>query len=438
MLIIILFVLFVFTVPLVLLIINSTSTNENAINNVEYQADIVTIGELVTENTTCTAPFGASCVPNFVATINSQGQTQDTFLVTGNNDVLVNDNQISLASALVVDSLTTSNTMTFGTDTSCINPLHQNCFDLSSATCPVGSPLLASCLNQQELTFDSLNIVNLTLVNNSESTFMDFSTVQAADVFVHSTTTTGSIICNNGMSGISSECLDLGGVTCSTPLDASCIPNDLPFTGVTVSDTLTLNGQVNCNDGTIDQNCFDVSGLKILRSPSTVISNNARILDFTGSAATITTDTMLNRINIEYQFNDVNQFRIFQLNRLFPAGSPPSGPNTYINWSQGTPQFFESLDGNVWDGTTRMLADDWIANYDRNYYITAQITVQGAARIEIIKNGVDSISVAVTDRASTLDLNTYALLRGGEYVEVKLVYGTVDPNYACQFFGYVR
>lgn len=197
-------------------------------------------------------------------------QSPNIDFVAGDNIVVTTDagsNSILLATTKDILNITmlaiTQDTL-LGNYTTCDSPLLPSCLDISGQMCM--SPLDSSCW-PTNATFDTLYVNNLILGN-------DTLAVQTCDIglsiSVDTLTTTnillnGTFSCTNVNAGIGLECLNLASYSCpmGMPLGDSCIPANLSFFDLSVTNQLNAN-LVTCTN-TIDSNCVpplagDVTG----------------------------------------------------------------------------------------------------------------------------------------------------------------------------------
>lgn len=147
---------------------------------------------------------------------------------------------VALTQAVVVNSIAISESTQLGTNTSCVQPIDRECYDLSSQSC---STALLSCV-PQNLTLDTLHVQhNLFITNTSFANSAAFVANSSLDVAFVSVgvelIVLNSFNCSSS-SSVDHSCLHLGGAQCGSPLQSSCVPNSLPFYNVQVNNTLNL------------------------------------------------------------------------------------------------------------------------------------------------------------------------------------------------------
>lgn len=150
---------------------------------------------------------------------------------------------ISTTTSLVnITMLAVQGDTMLGMHTTCSAPMLPSCLDISNQTCTV--PLDASCMPSVAM-FDVLHVNSLVLPNN-QSLVAPCSLAESVDVgtlVVNDLVLTGSFTCPLPSTGISQNCLDLGGYSCplGQPLADSCIPASLNFTDLAVTHMLSVN-----------------------------------------------------------------------------------------------------------------------------------------------------------------------------------------------------
>lgn len=145
------------------------------------------------------------------------------------------------------------------------------CIDISGETCPggaIGAGCIPSSLMLDTLTVGSIVAENITFMNISITEHIVETTtseLMMVDVLMANQTTLketvdlqGIFTCSMGGS-IDNDCFAIDGETCTTPVDASCLPSTLE--GVNFTGSSVLSGSLMCSGGGgISQTCYDISG----------------------------------------------------------------------------------------------------------------------------------------------------------------------------------
>jgi hypothetical protein len=264
---------------------NETITDTLTINNLVCNTSNPIEGLCVNiSGQTCASPVDPSCIPTTLA----NETITDTLTI---NNLVCNTSNPIQGSCLNISGQTCSSPV----DMSCLPPLapsdiqcspsdvfNASCLDLTNATCPSG-PVDVSCLpdtvgnwtvtdtltiNKLECTSNFIpnSCLNLTdYINVTDitcSTPLDASCIptSAENFTVTDTLTINRLECTSNF--IPNSCLNLTDyinvtdITCSTPLDASCIPTSAD--NFTVTDTLTINNLV-CAGHFIPNSCLNLT-----------------------------------------------------------------------------------------------------------------------------------------------------------------------------------
>lgn len=145
-----------------------------------------------------------------------------------------------MSNTIVATTITVSGSTYLGTATSCVTPLGSSCYDISGQQCT--TPLDSSCVSP-DLVLNSLTINELVLLNTSSAIIVQTSNVQYLES--NHTLFLGPVQCAaNGT--ISQDCYDISGKTCTESLAESCIPDSMIFINMEATNTLTINNAI-CN-----------------------------------------------------------------------------------------------------------------------------------------------------------------------------------------------
>lgn len=157
--------------------------------------------------------------------------------------------ELGLGEVLSTTDLTVTGSTFLGTNTSCVNPIHDSCYDISNQQCASGS-LHPNCVPDSfsmiDLTVQTLTVLNSTILG----TVIDQEYLNVTNLMVDSFT------CSS-INTISSDCFDISGKMCSmgNALSESCIPASLVMFDMDVTNNLTVNNVV-CNAGALHDDCI--------------------------------------------------------------------------------------------------------------------------------------------------------------------------------------
>jgi hypothetical protein len=164
---------------------------------------------------------------------------------------------LAVNQALSLTSLNVDQSTMLGNQTSCTKPLLPSCYDISNQACTV--PLQASCMPLDQ-TIRNAFVTNLYVSNYSSITSAVNGTNLYVPTLISNTISlqSGSMTCSNNAS-ISQGCLNLGGYSCpfGNPLADSCFPASMIFSGMSVTNTLSVNN-VQCLGGYLSSSCVQV------------------------------------------------------------------------------------------------------------------------------------------------------------------------------------
>ena len=205
-------------------------------------------GSLVLTNTTtttCGAPLTGAC-------LDISGQTCP-------GGFLSND---CMYPAPTLNGLTVYGPTFLGNSTSCTAPLSGSCYDISNQACP-GGYLDNSCINPDlalnTVTIQNLLVYNLTSVNSTTlNLIQSFQNLFQTDMLlVQNITLNGLMTCQPPNGAISQSCIDISSITCTAPVDPSCLGSTAAFTDLTVTNDLTINNLI-CIGSPIPDDCLPI------------------------------------------------------------------------------------------------------------------------------------------------------------------------------------
>jgi hypothetical protein len=180
----------------------------------------------------------------------------------GSNLLIIADGpRINMTAAIVVNTLTVTETTQFGINTSCVRPLDASCYNISGQSCSANNALGQSCLQLNasianvtvDGTFHCLNCANASSLNTTQN--LTYTDLTLSMLYV----TQSAQLHNNWTCsgpGIADNCFDLSQTTCPNgPWAASCIPSSLIWYNLDVIDTLRVNN-TQCLGPPIPRSCF--------------------------------------------------------------------------------------------------------------------------------------------------------------------------------------
>lgn len=186
-------------------------------------------------------------------------------LIGGLNIEVTSGNVINLSENLAFQTIDVGITgITLGSNTICPSgPLDASCFDVSGLSCPNG-PLETSCLPTLAI-LETIHVNNLTSPNMvmgqviTNQTQTTIQTLNVGEMHIMNT-----LECTPGTQ-LDASCVSFSGLMCDmmTTLDASCLENISTQTNMTVTNTVQIkeNATVVCESGAIsDTNCIDIGG----------------------------------------------------------------------------------------------------------------------------------------------------------------------------------
>ena len=238
----------------------STCVGDGSCIGGNITADTLTVGVLNT-TFTCVQPFGSSCIPPHISTIN--GISATNFVLVAGSNIEISNLTDGLSIATVPNptfvTMAVTQTSLLGSNTTCEAPMMPSCYDISNQACT--TPLDPSCV-PQNATFNTIIVYNLTVANGTTLEFPigNQTSLYVDDLYVNNEYLNGTLSCT-GSGQISPSCFDLGGYVCplGMPLTDSCIPASIAFQDVTVTDTLTIN-QLVCTGGPLNSSCVSING----------------------------------------------------------------------------------------------------------------------------------------------------------------------------------
>lgn len=163
--------------------------------------------------------------------------------------------QLALGDALSITDLSVSGSTFLGANTTCVNPIHASCYDISGQSCAAG-PLNSNCF-PLTVQYDSVTVNTLTVLNSTIlGTVLNQEFLNVTNLIADTFTLAQSMTCP-GNSSISQDCFDISGKICNMgiPISESCIPASLVFYDLDVTHNLTVNN-VQCNGGPLQDSCI--------------------------------------------------------------------------------------------------------------------------------------------------------------------------------------
>lgn len=230
----------------------------------------------------CTTEIPLSCSGQLILSINSNSLA-DYNIEDGQNILIPGGDIVSTTEAVVFTTLTNTESIRFGTTTSCVKPLASNCYNISGQSC-VNGPLLSSCMPPL-LVFETIIVENLFIINVTNVPIGNQTLLNVNYLFVSNETLSGTFTGGR----ISNQCINLGGYACSSPLGSSCVPSSLPFLDLNSTDKLSAN-RVVCLGGPV--NCVDISGQVCASSPISDACMPARVKTINGIGPTLSFDIL--------------------------------------------------------------------------------------------------------------------------------------------------